>query len=404
VNKIGSIEGKRVLLLQGPMGDFFKKLDSHFRNRGAITYRLGLNMGDRLFSYSDNYIPFRGKSKEWEDFLYKFLIDKKIDKIFLFGDCRYYQAVAIEISKKLDIDVFVFELGYVRPDYITMERYGVNDYSRISRDPAFYRKLSVIKNPPPLPANPSRFKMLYSATLYYLIANLFSFRYPHYQHHRDFSAVREAFFGIRGAVRKLLYPLRERKYMPMITGELSKKYYLVPLQTHNDFQVLQHSSYLSIEKFIIEVIESFAKYAPKKTWLIFKHHPVDRGRKNYRSFIMRQAELYGIDNRVLVVHDLYLPTLLQNAKATVTINSTVGLTAISYGIATITLGNAIYDIKGLTSKGMTLDKFWKNYKKPNKDLYNKFVNYLIDKTQLNGSFYGRFPVELEQDEMYIDKK
>jgi hypothetical protein len=32
----------------------------------------------------------------------------KIEKIFLFGDARFYQKIAIEESKKLGIDTFVF--------------------------------------------------------------------------------------------------------------------------------------------------------------------------------------------------------------------------------------------------------------------------------------------------------
>jgi capsular polysaccharide export protein len=400
VNRIGKIENRDILLLQGPMGDFFRRLDTLFRKRGARTYRIGLNAGDRIFSHADNYIAYRGRPEEWEEFLRDFLEKRSIDKIFLFGDCRFYQGVAVALAKELNIDLFVFELGYVRPDYVTMERYGVNDYSLVSRDPSFYREMELIVNPEPIPARPSRFKMLYSAVLYYFVANLFSFRYPYYRHHRDFSALREAFYGFRGALRKLIYPFFENRYMPLLKGKYSKRYYLVPLQTHNDFQVLQHSDYLSIEKFIIEVIESFSKNADDESFLLFKHHPVDRGRKNYREFITRQAEIYGVSERIFVVHDLYLPTLLEHSRAVVTINSTVGLTALGFGIPTITLGNAIYDIEGLTCRAMKLDDFWNSYEEPDGALYEKYVNYLIDKTQLNGSFYGLFPVELESEEMY----
>ena len=100
----------------------------------------------------------------------------------------------------------------------------------------------------------------------------------------------------------------------------------------------------------------------KNIWLVFKHHPVDRGRKNYKNFIMDQAELLKVKNRILVIHDLHLPTCLKHAKGTITINSTVGLSSIGYKIPTITLGNAIYDMEGLTCKGMSLETFWKNLK------------------------------------------
>jgi len=400
VNSIGEIKGKNILLLQGPMGSFFKRLDKRFRLRGAHTFKICFNMGDQFFSYRDNTIPYRDTPQNWPKYIADFLEERQIDKIFLFGDCRYYQRIARKIAFEKGIDVFVFEEGYLRPHYITLEKFGVNGFSTLPREVSFYNELPTVPTPEPKHAKQSKYKMVMSAALYYGLSNIFQFKYPHYEHHREFSAIKELFHGIRGMFRKGLYALTERKYLPLITGELSKRYYFVPLQTHNDFQILQHSHYRSIEKFIIEVLESFARHAPDDAYLLFKHHPVDRGRKNYRNFILEQATLLDIDKRVLVVHDVFLPSCLKHAIGTVTINSTVGLTSVSYGIPTITLGDAIYDMKGLTNKGVSLRKFWHNHKKPDLQLYQKFRQYLIENTQLNGSFYGMFPVELEQDETY----
>jgi capsular polysaccharide export protein len=56
----------------------------------------------------------------------------------------------------------------------------------------------------------------------------------------------------------------------------------------------------------------------------------------------------------------------------------------------------LYDIDGLTCRGTTLDEFWHFRKAPDKNLFKKFRSYLIQHTQLNGSFYGRFPTEWVQ--------
>ena len=376
------------------MGTFFKKLDQAFRKQGAQTFRIGFNMGDQFFSYKDNFTPFRGTPEEWPEFIAHFLVKNQIDKIFLFGDCRYYQHVARNIAFEQHIDVYVFEEGYIRPHYITLEKFGVNGFSHLPRDPQFYTKRPKRPVPSPKHAKNSKTKMILSATAYYALSNLFGYRYPHYVHHREFSAIKEAFYGIRGLLRKGLYKATEYRYHSLIKNRISKRYYFVPLQTHNDFQILQHSNYRSIEKFIIEVLESFAHHAPKESYLVFKHHPVDRGRKNYRGFILEQAALLNIKERILVFHDVYLPDCLKHAIGTVTINSTVGLTSIGYGIPTITLGDAIYDIDGLTNKSLSLKKFWHQHKKPDHDLYLKYKQYLIEHTQLNGSFYGIFPKEL----------
>jgi capsular polysaccharide export protein len=192
-------------------------------------------------------------------------------------------------------------------------------------------------------------------------------------------------------VRKIKYKITEKNRLESITQSFTQSYFFVPLQTYNDFQILQHSGYLSIEKFIIEVLESFAGHAPKDVILLFKHHPVDRGRKDYSQFISDQAWLLGIQKRVHVVHDVYLPDCLANAQGTVTINSTVGLSSIYHKTPVITLGYALYDIEGLTNKGVALDDFWNHQQLPDMVLYQKFRGYLVYTTQLNGSFYGKMP-------------
>ena len=401
MNSIGNLDDKNILLLQGPVGFFFKKLDKIFRAKGAKTYRIGLNAGDEFFSYRDNYTSYKGKPQGWEGFIVSYLKEHAIDKVFLFGDCRYYQSLLISESNTLGVEVFVFEEGYLRPHYITLEKHGVNDYSRIPRYPEFYKKIKLIDLPAPKFSTPNPVCNWSIVIAYYFVARLLNFRYPHYRHHRNFSATEEFFFGIRSLLRKVIYTHRDKKLLSVIQNELSNQYFFVPLQTHNDFQILQHSGYGSIEKFIIEVLESFASQANEKDLLMFKHHPIDRGRKNYKEFILQQAEELGMTKRVIVVHDLPLPICLKHAKGTITINSTVGLSSILKGIPTITLGKAIYNIEGLTNKHLNLNKFWTDYTKPDHKLALKFRQYIIKTTQLNGNFFGGMPDVSERFKLII---
>ena len=395
MNDIGDVKGKHILLLQGPIGSFFKRLDSQFRAKGARTFRVGLNAGDEFFSYVDNYTGYYGKEEAWYGFIEEYLQKNKIDKVFLFGDCRFYQSILVQVSEKLGLDIFVFEEGYIRPNYITMERYGVNNYSHIVRNKSFYDFIEPVKLDRVKEVNSSALKVWGSVIIYYFIANLYTYKYKNYKHHRDFSAIKEFFIGLRSLRRKFLYKIKDRKYLDLIKNKFSKKYFFVPLQTHNDFQVLQHSSYASIEKFIVEVLESFQRYANKEHILMFKHHPLDRGRKNYTKFICEYSKKLGIEKRVMVFHDLHLPTCLKNARGTITINSTVGLSSLYHKTPTITLGNAIYDIAGLTNKDKNLKEFWSDSEEPNTELFHNFRHYLIKTTQLNGSFYGCMPDKLK---------
>jgi capsular polysaccharide export protein len=393
LNKIGNIQNKNILLLQGPMGYFFRRLDSLFKKQGATTFTIGFNAGDAFFSPRRNYTPYRDTRENWAGFIEEFLHIHNIDQIYLFGDCRFYQSQAIQVARSLDIEVFVFEEGYLRPSYITLEKFGVNNFSTMRRDRVFYDQLD-LTTLPDVEADYAHFSstsMILSAMTYYFLGNVFHFRYPNYVHHRGFSGFREALFGVRNFLRKQKYKFTEKKLIKSLVLDRKNQYFFVPLQTHNDFQILQHSGYGSLEKFIIEVIESFANHAKEEDFLLFKHHPVDRGRKNYCCFIQEQARKYGIEHRVNVVHDLHLPTCLQNAKGTITINSTVGLSSILHKTPVITMGYALYDIEGLTNKGVLLKDFWHRQIMPDQELFEKYRRYLIQNTQLNGSFYGKMP-------------
>ncbi len=396
MNKIGTIDHKNILFLQGPMGNFFKTMDLAFRKKGANTYKIGFNAGDRFFSNKDNYIPYRDKKENWGSFIYDFLVAHNIDKVFLFGDCRFYQRIALQVSIELNIDVFVFEEGYIRPDFITMERYGVNDFSHIPREHEFYETLDTaqFEKVEIFDARSKYYRRGWSATTYYVLRDLFRFQYPHYEHHSEHTFIVEAFFGTCNAIRKYRYKISERGLLEKILDKHRDNYYFIPLQTYNDFQIREHSNFASIAEFIEVCLRSFAKFAPAQTQLLIKHHPMDRGRKNYTKFIQSLAKKLEITERVITVHDLHLPSCLKNAIGTVTINSTVGISSLYHRTPTITLGNAIYDIEGLTCKNMSLDDFWERYKEPDEALFEKFRVYLIEQTQLNGSFYGVFPPEL----------
>ena len=147
--------------------------------------------------------------------------------------------------------------------------------------------------------------------------------------------------------------------------------------------------YRSVETFIEDVLASFSEHAPSECLLIFKHHPVDRGRKDYKRFILEKANFLGVASRVRILHDVHLPTLLKHALGTITINSTVGLSSLYHKTPTVTMGNAIYDVEGLSVKGDGLHTFWRHQVPVDTELYEKFRQYLIENTQINGSFYGK---------------
>lgn len=385
-----AFRGRRVLLLQGPVGPFFARLAADLRAAGAEVFKINFNAGDWLF-YPRNAINYRGTMDAWPEFLAEQLSQLRIDTVLLFGDCRPIHVAAHGVAVAHGANVGVFEEGYIRPDYITFECFGVNGYSGLSRNPDDYANTA----PPARKRDVGNtyWHMAWSGFRYFAAGILGKPWFPHYEHHRSLSAS-EIIPWVRSAWRKQKYRWSERGINGQLTTQYSKRFYLVPLQVFNDTQVAEHSRYESIEFFIEESIRSFAANAPADTLLVFKHHPMDRGYRDYSSLIRRLSVFCKTGDRVLYIHDQHLPSLLDHARGVVVINSTVGLSAIHHGTPVKPCGRAIYDIPGLTWQG-ALDEFWSNGAgvRPDRKLYRRFLGALTNQTQINGSFYKPLPIE-----------
>jgi len=389
---------KNILLLQGPFGPFFAKFDHLLRLNGFQTWQIGFNFGDEFFAQNERYTAYRGKPDNWQDFFTEFVTKNHIHAIFLIGDCRFYHQIAIDVCEQLNIRVFVFEEGYLRPNFITCESNGVNGKSHLMQlDASFYKNYSEPRRTfvSQLPLQPFLKGWIYSV-LYYNVKAFGLFLYPHHIFHRPHPIYKEFFYGWRNAGRKILFLLREVFLRKQIKRSLSKKFFLATLQTNNDFQVRTHSHYTQgQEAYIREVIASFAEHANPAHSLIFKHHPYDRGRKIFDNTIHSIAKEYAIEKRVYSTHELRLPSLLSHAVGTVTINSTVGISALLYNSPVMVMGRAIYDLEGLTNNGTSLDSFWRTPRQPDPLLRDKFFNYLINTNQYSGSFYSGFSPDFQ---------
>lgn len=380
-----------VLLLQGPMGFFFYRFACWLQAQGVRVLKVNFNGGDCLFYRDPNVFNYRGHTEDFPLWLDQLLHEQQVDAMVCFGDCRAYHRHAADVAKEKGKGFFVFEEGYLRPDYITLEEGGVNAHSPLWQDNPVRLAAQPVSEPEkPLPTGNSFWTMAFSAMAYYLAASLTRFWFPHYRHHRDFSVLREGLVWIRSGYRKRLYRWRDRQQQKYIVEKLDQRYFLQVLQVHNDSQVHHHSDFEDVAHFIRHVMDSFASHAASDMHLVIKHHPLDRGYHHYGKFIRSIAASKGLSGRVHYLHDVHLPTLLKHACGLVTINSTVGLQALYHGKPCVVLGRALYDLPGLThQKG--LKHFWCNPEPVNRERYLRFRANLIENTQLNGSFYGSSP-------------
>jgi capsular polysaccharide export protein len=377
---------KNILLLQGPVGPFFSRLATVLRAVGAKIHKVNFNGGDCLF-YREDTIRWRGSMDAWPAFFESLLGRLRIDVVILFGDCRPIHRVVRAIAQQRGLKVGAFEEGYVRPNFITFEEFGVNGYSSMPRTAQFYAALPNKRIMPEREVGNTFWNAAMWAILYYIASAALHPLFREYRHHRTLG-LSEAAPWLRGGWRKLFYAWKERGTAEVLAARLHKKFFLVPLQISGDSQVLQHSKYASVADFVCRVVESFATHAPQDTTLVIKHHPLDRGYHDYGALAAALAETHGLKNRLLCIHDQHLPTLFDHMLGAVVINSTVGFSALSHGAPVKTCGLAIYDLPGLTFQ-KSLDEFWRGAEgfRPDRELFTRFRAYVIDHTQIAGSFY-----------------
>jgi capsule polysaccharide modification protein KpsS len=384
---LARFRGKHVLLLQGPAGPFFRQVARALVRRGARVSKINLNPGDVLFFPGPNATSYRGTFEDWPAFFETFVRDNRVDAVMLFGDCRPHHRVALARARELGLTTHVFEEGYVRPHYLTLEEGGVNGNSRLPRDPEFYRSAVVPRVPRPKPVGNTFWWAAAKALAHAIACTLFWWVFPHYRHHRDVNVIRQTPLWWRGGRTKLRRRRHDREVDAAIRGTLAGKYFLVPLQVQNDSQ-LTHSRFQTVAEFIELTVRSFAAHAPPDTSLLVKHHPFDRPYQDYTAQLGRLAAELGLGERLIYADSIHLPTAIENARGALLINSTVGLSSVLYGTPTKCLGKAIYDMPGLTHQG-PLDDFWKHPGSVDRALARRFRAYVIVTTQVNGSVWTK---------------
>ncbi|WP_375055676.1 capsule biosynthesis protein [Zobellella sp. DQSA1] len=376
-----------VLLLQGPLGPFFRHFSRFLEEQGLSVHKINFNGGDGCWPCKGTNVNYTGTLPEWRHFLDNYIQTHRIDTVFCYSDCREYHAVARQFCLSHNIRFFVFEEGYLRPHYITLEQDGVNAHS------PWYNKLDAI-----LPEQPTEIKKpsfdikpnfkrrIFFAMRYYLSMQLARHKFRHYVHHRHRPYWQEATAWLKGWYTKYTHTALDKGLQQELIDRHSGKIFLVPLQVADDFQIRTHSPFKDVADSIRHILESFAKTENKESVLLFKHHPMDRGYTNYSALLKEESERLGINGRVFYGFDLSLPELYHHCKGVVTVNSTVGISALLHLVPTITLGKALYNIPGLTSQ-CSLETFWDHPQTVDAKRFKQLRAFLLTHTQLNGSFY-----------------
>ncbi|WP_441293996.1 capsular polysaccharide export protein, LipB/KpsS family, partial [Bordetella pertussis] len=126
------------LFLQGVCSPFFDRLGRALRERGHAVRRVNYTVGDAAYWRGGQAYAYRGAAQACGDFYAELLERHAVSDIVLFGDRRPVHRPAVALARASGVRVHVFEEGYFRPHWVTLERGGVNAHSSLPRDPAWY--------------------------------------------------------------------------------------------------------------------------------------------------------------------------------------------------------------------------------------------------------------------------
>ena len=383
----------RVLLLQGPVGPFFRMAQALLNESGFDAWRVCFNIGDRLFAQRGKTLNFSGTAEGWDAWLAEMLSAHGFDFVVLFGCERQVHRVAIACCERLGVPVICLEEGYLRPGNITLEFGGNNWRSPLAGKlpPRSYsvryadRRKGV--------AYPSSFSAMATyAFLYFSLRNLFSTASERKLFHKQKrTLVSEAFYWIKNYYRKFRNLNANYRCVEYLLEHHERKYFLIPLQVHDDSQLGLAAGSWNSQRLILKSIVSFARSAPASHQLVFKIHPLERGHSRDRQFIEQVSKLNDVADRVHIIDGGSLGLLTRNAAGVVTINSTSGLVAIHHGTPLAVMGQAIYrhpDLAFCVNKGIELDGFWNSKKVAPAKVRSRYLSWLHEQCLQPGDFYA----------------
>lgn len=385
-------ENRVFLMLQGPHGPFFDQLARQLRGAGATVWRVGFNAGDEFFwKDAEHFIRHTGTPEEWPAHLDRIIREKRVTDLVLYGDVRPVHAAARAASRELGLVLHVFEEGYLRPFWISYERGGsnghspLNDLSLEDMGKALHGRFGEMGRPPAHWGDMRQHK--FYGALYHFFVLIANRRYPGYRTHRKIGVLREFRLHLRRLLRTPLDMFAQWRETSRIQRG-GFPYVFAPLQLEHDSNFVAHSPYQTMADFTDELIGEFARSAPRHHHLVFKAHPLEDGRGGIRGAITRKAASEGIAGRVHYVRGGKLAGLLNQARSTVTVNSTSAQQALWRGLPVKALGRSVYDKPGLVSN-QSLSEFLRDPIAPDTRAYRRYREFLLESSQVPGGFYSK---------------
>ncbi|RVU03262.1 capsular biosynthesis protein [Novosphingobium umbonatum] len=393
-----ALQKRHFLFLQGPPGPFFHALATALDAAGHGVSRINLNGGDQ-HDWPDTIggrsaTCYRAPASRWPLFIDRYMRDHAITDLVLFGDCRPLHMVAHQMARLADIRVHVFEEGYIRPNWLTLERDGVNGHSRLPRDRssmlAAAQGLPMPPDLPPIGASLGRRTRDTWGYFSHMVLGAALLRYPFYRSHRPGSIALE---GIGWVVKQATRNRRQIQTKETLRALEGQDFFLFPLQLSSDYQIRVHSPFSSMRQASDYVLASFAAHAPQGMRLVIKEHPLDFSLFNWRSYVRDRARSLGLGDRLVHLAGGDLATLAQQSRGMVLVNSTSATFGLASGVPVKALGTAIYAMEGITDQ-QPLGRFWGAPTPPDSATYDAFCRLLHHRCLVRGGLASQSAIAI----------
>jgi capsular polysaccharide export protein len=384
---------QHILFISAPFGPFFRKAAQKLSESGHSVWRIVWEGGDLLETPRRHWVMYRGHPSGEEAFIRQVLLQKHITTVITYNDTGRRNQLAIKLARELELNRYVLENGYLRPHWVTLDREGVNGYSKLPKDPDFYN--SVPRDSAEIVTFPVRMRDHVKSTMKHFAATIaLSPLLPFDPRYYGDSLWRQARHYAKEYLWRITHDEKEKAAEIIVRKRReAAKVFAVLMQKPGDAQLRVHSPYCRNRLFLIQVCESFAAHAPANAILAVKQHPYDYGVERSPRFFRALVRRLGIERRAYYFRKTSIDIVLDNADGLITVNSTGGLTALLRGLPVICCGSAIFDMPGLTFQN-GLDRFWWDAAPPSRPAADAFANYLRTHSQLNGGFHHPLGIEL----------
>ena len=425
-----SLQGRRFLIVTAPFGPFGRILAEQLAAEGASVARMLFNAGDAAYWRRSGAVPYTGDVRRWPARLTQMVKDQGLTDLIVFGEGGPYNQAVLSQADKLKaaaqaasargasgsgptrssaqssrlrepsarggadggaasaahpdapLRIWVLENGYFRPDWITVEQNGVNASSSLPRERSAYDP-PIPEILPTRPAGRILPHHVINISLYHAAQPLGRLMFRRYV----YPYTQSPWLQFVGHVRRYLQlTLRSRGDTDAQTIRARGPFFIACLQREGDAQLLRYSHFADNTAFLAEVLSSFARHAPADARLVIKNHPLDPGLVDLKRMTHVLAVERGIADRVDFIDGGNLAALCRASSGMVVNNSSAALSALGFSTPVKVLGEAFFDIDGLTDQ-QPIDGFWTAPRPPEDDLYKRFKAHVINRTQVNGNYH-----------------